>query len=335
MMAQPTVLDVLEPFCQGISDSVIALDRDARICLFNPAAEAVFGLHYSDVIGHPLADYPALQPLAPLFEQAASGAEAAVPEALPYQVRIIPLPGIGPAMILSPSSANGKLSMLNVMSRVVHDLKTPISSAKKFIEMVEYTGDLSDKQANFVQRAQNSLDKMLTMVQNLLDMARLESGAPFKPTVVDLNDLVRRSASTFENLALQNNIQLKLDLGPACFVQGDARQLESAIGNLISNAIKYSPAGGEVSISVALENRSATIRVEDQGLGIAPEHLERIFEQFYRVPLKEAWRIEGSGLGLSIARAIVEKHGSIIQVESTPGHGSVFTFALPLIESPS
>jgi signal transduction histidine kinase len=113
-------------------------------------------------------------------------------------------------------------------------------------------------------------------------------------------------------------------------IQGDERRLQSAISNLVSNAIKYSPNGGPVYVTVVPNEKTVTLRVEDHGIGIAPEHLSYLFQRFYRVHTPETSRIEGTGLGLAIVKAIVEKHGGEVFVQSAPGEGSVFGFRLPL-----
>jgi two-component system phosphate regulon sensor histidine kinase PhoR len=133
-----------------------------------------------------------------------------------------------------------------------------------------------------------------------------------------------------EAYAQNQGVDLRLHLAAdSCPYQGDERRLESAIYNLIGNAIKYSPDGGPVDVFVESHDGNITIQVKDQGIGIQPEHLEDIFENFFRVRTPETQQIEGSGLGLPIVKTVVAKHGGEVMVTSTPGEGSTFGFSLP------
>ena len=173
---------------------------------------------------------------------------------------------------------------------------------------------------------------MLSQVHEILDMSWLETGGELTLCQTDLNRLVRHVASLLEGYARNSGVEFILDLPPeGCTVEGDERRLQSAIGNLIGNAIKYSPNGGPVHISVETDTTSAIFRVADHGVGIPAEHIPRLFQRFYRVRVPETRRIEGSGLGLAIVKAIVEKHKGEIFVQSEPGEGSVFGFTLPLV----
>ena len=238
--------------------------------------------------------------------------------------RVVELPGQRRVAVLqrlhqSPSQ------FMNLMRDIVHDLKIPIASAKGFVDLVGAAGDLNDKQAEFAQRALGSLDTMLTRVHELLDMAWLETGGELAVVPTDLVDLVRQTVTDLEPFARRQRVQLNLDLPERCPIQADERRLMSAINNLISNAVKYSPEGGPVDISVRRRHDDVIVRVEDNGLGIEPEHLPHIFQRFYRIHTPRTQRIEGTGLGLEIAQAII-KHGGDIHVQSQPNAGSVFWF---------
>jgi signal transduction histidine kinase len=217
------------------------------------------------------------------------------------------------------------------MREIVHDLKVRIASAKGFIDLIDASGDLSSKQQTFAQRAHLSLTSMLSQVNEILDMSWLEAGGELDSCQTDLNKLVQRAVKELEGYARHSRVEITLDLPPeGCTVEGDERRLASAIGNLVGNAIKYSPNGGPVRVSIETNNATATFRVEDHGIGIPAEHLPRLFQRFYRVRTPETRRIEGSGLGLAIVKEIIEKHGGQVLVESTPGQGSTFGFSLPL-----
>jgi signal transduction histidine kinase len=306
-----------------LGDVVIAITSSQQICVFNAAAEAAFNLKIDDVLGHDLAEFPAL---VALFES--DGGKITLPNGDPYRHQL--LQGGGKVLILNSIAGENRLA--NLMGEVVHTLKTPISSGKHFIEFIGQFGPMNERQMEYATRAQHSLDYMLDIVHELLDIAWLESGRDPKSVTVNLCDLMRRATSQFESQALRQQTKIQMELPESCFVSGDERRLESAVGNLISNAIKYSPNGGQIVISLKTNGDKATFHVKDQGLGVPQEHLAHIFERFYRVRTNETRRIEGSGLGLAIVKAVIERHGGQVFVESTQGQGSTFGFTLPTVD---
>jgi two-component system phosphate regulon sensor histidine kinase PhoR len=322
---------------RSVFDAVVAVDRDRRICLINPVAESVFGVNADDVLGTRLDEHPVFQPLVALAQWAiASGDTAREQVVLPTDesrwVHLLVTPEAVPSKPHLPLGVRrGEEEVADPMREIVHDLKVRIASAKGFIDLVAASGELSDKQCGFIQRAHLSLTSMLSQVNEILDMTWIETGGELDRCQTDLNKLAQRAVKELEGYARHAHVQIALDLPPeGCAVEGDERRLASAIGNLVGNAIKYSPGGGPVHVSVKADSDTAIFRVEDHGIGIPAEHLPRLFRRFYRVRTPETRRIEGSGLGLAIVRAIVEKHGGQVFVESTPGQGSVFGFSLPL-----
>lgn len=324
---------ILETIGDHLSDALIAVDDGGWVRLFNAAAEETLGVSAEDILDQPVGGHRATRWLVRLLERSAASNDSepvsvVLPSGKTAYARVVNVPELGQVVVLqrlhqSPSQ------FLNLMREIVHDLKLPIASAKGFVDLVGAAGDLNDKQAEFAQRALGSLDTMLSRVHELLDMAWLETGGELAVTPTDMVDLVRQTVSDLEPFARRQKVQLNLDLPDRCPIHADERRLMSAINNLVSNAIKYSPDGGPVDISVRRKNDGAIFRVEDHGLGIEPEHLPFIFKRFYRVHTPKTQRIEGSGLGLGIAQAIIEKHGGDIHVQSTPDEGSVFWFWLP------
>jgi two-component system phosphate regulon sensor histidine kinase PhoR len=328
--------ETLAIFCESVSDAVVSIDQNQCVWLFNPAAAAVFAISAGEVVGQPLEAHPATQVLIPLFEQTNGSQEAATTEVvLPsgevYRARLLVVPEHGQTVILSmladSQPADGRL--VDLVDEIGHELRSPIAGAKGSLDVVGAAGTLNEQQAKFMQRAQLNLDHLLGLVDEMLDMTWLEAGGTLKLCEIDLGRLAQRAAARLEGYAHFQEVQMVLELPEECLVRGDARRLESAIGNLIHNAIKYSPDGGQVQVSALVDGQTATVRVADQGLGIAAEYLPHIFERFYRVHTPATDQIGGSGLGLTIVKAVVEKHGGTIAVNSLPGEGSVFEFSLP------
>jgi len=317
--------------CAANPQALIGVNPDGRICICNPAAAAALGIDADDLIGWQLAAHPKTSPLALSLSRALESGEMVaqsldLPSGEPGQVHLFVAPESDQDG--ATQETGGRLPYQ--MREIVHELKLPISSAKSFIDLVEAAGALNDKQQKWARRAQLSLISMISLVHELLDMAWLESGAALTLHETDLNLLTERAASQYEDYARHRGVQLVLDLPPdGCPLTGDERRLEGAIINLISNAIKYSPDGGPVEVAIRCQDQAITLTVKDQGIGIAPDHVPHIFEPFYRVRIPATQRIEGSGLGLSIVKAIVEKHGGTVFVESVVGEGSTFGFRLP------
>ncbi len=311
----------LETLCRDSSDAIIALDQQGLVCLFNPAAVAAFHVGEAEVLGHRLNDLPALQPLLALQGQLVAGeqivqAKLAAP---PCQVQLLSVPG-----------QNEAAAIPELMREIIHDLKNPLAAVKSFIDLIRAAGPLTDRQDTFAQRAQLSLMSTLNMIDELLDTAWMESNGALRVIEVNFSNLVRHAVSQLDGYAQYRGIQLTVTVPPQDYVLvGDERRLLSAIMNLVSNAIKYSPNGGPVNITLSDNGDHVLVRVEDHGLGIAEEHLPRLFQRFYRVQTPETRRIDGTGLGLAIVKTIVEKHGGHVSVESIEGKGSVFGFSLP------
>jgi signal transduction histidine kinase len=329
--------NTLVVLARTVFDAVIAVDRGMQICLMNSAAEAAYGLNEEDVLGTRLDEHAAFQSLVALAQWAITSGgtareQALLPSGETRWVHVLITPEATPAAPRLPlGMRTGDTEAVDPMREIVHDLKVRIAATKGFLDLVDAAGELSDKQQKFMQRAHLSLTSMLSQVNEILDMSWLEAGGALDPCLTDLNKLVQRAVKDLEGFAQHSGVTITLDLPPeGCTVNGDERRLTSAIGNLVGNAIKYSPQGGPVHVSITTHNQTATFRVHDHGIGIPAEHLPRLYQRFYRVRTPETRRIEGSGLGLAIVKEIIQKHDGQVFVESVPAEGSTFGFTLPL-----
>jgi two-component system phosphate regulon sensor histidine kinase PhoR len=329
--------NTLTVLARTVFDAVIAVDREMQICLMNSAAEAAYGLNEEDVLGTRLDEHDAFQSLVALAQWAITSGETAreqtlLPSGETRWVHVLITPEATPAAPrLALGMRDSASAAVDPMREIVHDLKVRIAAIKGFLDLVEASGELMGSQQKFMQRAHLSLTSMLSQVNEILDMSWLEAGGTLDLCLTDLNKLVQRAVKELEGFAQHAGVEITLDLPPeGCTVSGDERRLASAIGNLVGNAIKYSPKGGPVRVSITTKNQTAIFRVEDHGIGIPAEHLPRLYQRFYRVRTPETRRIEGSGLGLAIVKEIIEKHDGQVFVESVPAQGSTFGFTLPL-----
>jgi two-component system phosphate regulon sensor histidine kinase PhoR len=215
---------------------------------------------------------------------------------------------------------------------VSHELKTPIFAAQGFVHTL-LDGAVNDKnvRGKFLKKAAKSLDGLDSLVQDLLTLSQIETGdIKMKFDRVDLFKLCEEVIDQLEENAEQKNIAIKLipDKHAKIWVYVDEKRIEQVVTNLVSNAINYTPEGGSVTVSFDIGKKNVTTFVTDTGEGIPQQHLQRIFERFYRVDKSRSRERGGTGLGLAIVKHILEGHGSKTEVESEVGKGSTFSFKL-------
>jgi signal transduction histidine kinase len=217
-----------------------------------------------------------------------------------------------------------------LVANVSHELKTPISALRAHIENLLDGIEAPDPQVLQVMLQQ--AERLSRLVDQLLDLSRLESGdVPLERQVLPLPPLVSRVVSEIDVFRAGRGVRVRNAIPeelPA--VWGDPERVHQVLFNLLDNAVRYTPEGGEVVVSASRHNGSCAVEVSDNGPGIPAEHLPRLFERFYRVDTARSRNEGGTGIGLAIARSVVEAHGGRIWAESDPGEGSVFTFELPV-----
>jgi signal transduction histidine kinase len=225
------------------------------------------------------------------------------------------------------------------LATVAHDLKNPLAAIKGWVQILgRRTRQLPEAERERWQQdlgtVEGTATRMAGMIDELLDLTHLQMGRPLELRLqaTDLVALARRVAAEYQQLTDAHTLCVRSTLASLDGMWDQAR-LERVVGNLISNAVKYSPDGGEVILSLGREDSasgaSAVLSVRDEGIGIPPEDLSRVFDRFYR-GTNVVGHIAGTGIGLAGARQLVEQHGGSMAVESTPGAGSTFVVRLPL-----
>ncbi len=224
-------------------------------------------------------------------------------------------------------------SQRDFVANVSHELKTPITSIQGFAQAIlDDTAATPEARRQSAQVIYNEAARMHRMVLDLLDLARLDSGmAQMKREPVDVAALLRGVAEKFAPQAQAAGVTLSLDPSPLPALTGDGDRLAQVFTNLVDNALKFTPPGGEVRLEARALPGQLQVDVRDSGPGLAPDQAARIFDRFYQAdPARPGGKGHGVGLGLAIVREIVQAHGGKITVRSTPGQGSTFTVILPL-----
>jgi signal transduction histidine kinase len=217
----------------------------------------------------------------------------------------------------------------DLISMVSHEVRTPLASVLGFTSLLLEREFSPQEQRRYLEIIDSQARRLAGLAGDFLDVQLLEGGAmTLNRGAVDLADLAREQGRLFFSHSDAHRLELDAPDGPV-MVDGDRDRLAQVIGNLFSNAIKYSPAGGTIHVQLQARHDGVLLAVQDEGMGIAPEDQEHVFDKFFRTA-EAASAIGGTGLGLAVAREIVETHGGTIKVESQPGEGSRFWIELPV-----
>ena len=213
-----------------------------------------------------------------------------------------------------------------------HELKTPLATMKILLENLIYQPDMPQElRAEFMQDMNHEIDRLSGIITDLLTLTQMDSkDTAIRRETLDFTALCEESIHALRPAAEKAKLHFHCDIAAGVTLSGDASKLSQAVYNLIDNAIKYTPEGGAVTVSLSADAREAQLRVRDTGIGIPQEDVQHIFDRFYRVDKARSRATGGTGLGLSIVRQMVQLHGGDITVASNPGEGSVFTVTLPV-----
>jgi two-component system phosphate regulon sensor histidine kinase PhoR len=218
---------------------------------------------------------------------------------------------------------------------VSHELRTPLTAIRTFVETLE-SGVIDEPENNrrFLSIIDRNAARMQSLIDDILELSAIEAGrVSVEPQPLALRPLVQDVLTSLAGRAAERNVALHNEVAEDVTLRADARRLEQMLTNLADNAVKFSREGGEVRVSHERDARRDRISVSDTGEGIAPEHIARIFERFYRVDRARSRALGGTGLGLAIVKHLARAHGGEARVSSTVGEGTIFTVELPREES--
>jgi signal transduction histidine kinase len=217
------------------------------------------------------------------------------------------------------------------VANVSHELKTPLTAIRGFAETL--TAELSSdgQHAQFAETIRANAERMQNLVDDLLDLSRIESGGWVPtPVLIDLSAAANEAAAPYRGDAQKHGSRFEVQIDPSApTLRADPVALRQALGNLIENAVRYTPKGGTITIFSRSDNGTVIVGVRDTGSGIAREHLPRVFERFYRVDPARSRAAGGTGLGLAIVKHLVEAHGGHVRAESAVGRGTIISLFFP------
>lgn len=336
---------------ESLPDGVLVTNNTGQVVLMNPALKSLLDLAPDVTPGKQLEEYIADESFCSLVMEISQGkhvdyedipdVEFALPNEKYLRARGQPVLGekkecLGAVVNFADITTMKVLDRLKseFVAKVSHELRSPLSTIHEQIAHVlsDMVGPSLNDDQDILSRAKEKTQGLISMIGDLLDLSRIEEGLichELQP--VHLDDLLRSIVEFLDTRADAKGQSLQLEIlsDPVPTITADPLALESIFGNLIANAINYTPEGGKIGIEVDLAGINIRVKVIDNGFGIADKHFDKIFERFYRVKDENTRYITGTGLGLPIVKGLVDSLGGIIQLDSAPGEGSTFTVLLP------
>ena len=320
-------------------DPVLVTDQQNRLILTNPAAKRALG-GLAGAEGLPAERAISQQELRDLLLELEGGqqsAEVVMPDGKVYFATASSVIAdgrpVGRVCMMQDVTHFKELDALksDFVSSVSHDLRSPLTLMRGYATMLEMAGMLNEQQKGYVAKIVVGVESMTRMVNNLLDLGRIDAGVGLQVEKTAVMDIVKAVMEPLQLIADQKNIELTQTITSdlPVTIEADRALLQQAVYNLVENAIKYTPENGRVTLRIRTRPPVLQFEVQDTGIGIAPLDLPRLFEKFFRGSQREARAQRGSGLGLAIVRSIAERHGGKVWVESVLGQGSTFFLLIP------
>lgn len=329
----------LETILTNIEDGVIIIDVDGRVNLINHQARDLFDIHEPNISGKRLTEVIQHAELLEFLEEKnhcnPSRIEISLEDGRVFYAQLTPMDEIGLVITFQDITNLIQLDRIksDFVSTVSHDLRSPLTAILGYVELIERVGPVNDQQKEFIHRVQISVHNITSLINDLLDLGRIEAGFDSTKELVHLSPIIHYSIDSLRKKAQEKLQTLQIvepdELPP---VLANPVRLRQMITNLVTNAIKYTPPNGEISVIAHAAGEQIILQVKDTGQGIPTIDQPYIFDKFYRAGNVSA-NVPGTGLGLAIVKSIIENHQGRIWVDSSLGKGSCFTVVLPLIRS--
>lgn len=343
----------LQAILNSVAEGVIAIDCDERVVHINTEAARILGCTIASSLGKPMWEITRLREVCiALTETLKTGAD------IKDEVKIVgqPVDSIiefhtttlrdadnqpsGATAVLYDATQIRSLSTVrrDFVTNVSHELKTPLTAIRGLAEtIIDDSGMDGEQRGRFLRKILKQTDQLSKLVSDLLDLSKIETGAQNAVgEPLNVCEAVHKSVEDFRPEAQARGLELieEMSESPAV-VRIERQDFDRMIGNLIDNAIKYTPSEGKVWVRIRIEGRNVVVEIQDTGVGIEPMEHNRVFERFYRVDKARSRELGGTGLGLSIAKNVAEAYGGKIMLDSLPGRGSTFMIFLPVYVEPA
>ena len=322
-------------------DPILVLDQQGRLLLTNPVAAELLKIEEDYGIGERIEKITDQMELIELLNSSPGGRtskEIKLGDGRIFLATASPVHSgehqLGRVCVLRDISQLKEMDELksDFVATVSHDLRSPLTLMRGYATMLEMVGELNDQQQNYVHKIITGVESMSHLVQNLLDLGRIEAEVGLKLDMISAPDIISEVIDSFKIRASQKKIKLHLSTPNQTipFIDADKALLQQALRNLVDNAINFNSQNGEVWVRYSMEDGRIIFEVEDNGIGISPVDQQRLFEKFYRVENREKDKQGGTGLGLAIVKSIAERHGGDAWIKSELGSGSTFYLAIPI-----
>ena len=348
-MPRRVMKEVLAAVINSLADGILVTDEQGHIILYNQKAEALLGIKGRTGLGEPVQDYIKNEVLVGLINKTLTlnlpfhTEEICIIDSGDSKLRVHVCPVRDEhALLIGSVTLVNDVSMLNAIDKiksnflamVSHQLKSPLGSTllQTSILLEEMVGGLNEKQRDLLQKVKAKIKGMIEVVYDILDVCMVEERvytAQIEP--LNLSEILQKTVEVMQPQAQDRDITLQVTVEDHLpFIHGNKSSIEAMFINLISNAIKYTHSGGQVSIGLKKDAQHLQVMVSDTGIGIEDKDILCIFDKFYRVRSERTKHISGTGLGLSIVKGVVDAHRGFIYVESEVGKGTTFTVLLPI-----
>lgn len=329
----------LETIINQIEDGVLVLDQDLRILLINQVAQSILHVSGENLTGSPIQMYPIDPEFLEIIKKfdfyLGKSAEINADDDRIFSAHLGKITEIGYAISFHDITNLKKLDQIksDFVSTVSHDLRSPLTAILGYVDLIERAGPVQELQKNFLDRIQFSVHNITNLVDDLLNLGRIEAGFDTRKENLDLSIFIHQAIYELNPKFLESNMQLKIDVPDSTQkIFASPIQIRQLLSNLLTNAVKYSDPGKIIGVDLKENKSQIILQISDQGFGIPPADLPYIFDKFYRSGNIIGTEIPGSGLGLAIVKSIVENHQGRIWVDSIVGKGSTFTIVFPVSE---
>jgi two-component system phosphate regulon sensor histidine kinase PhoR len=327
----------LTAITENMSEGLLMLDRDGIILSINKSAAKIFSANRQQATGRSILELNRSPGLTQVVQKAMNGKNGesslelngSIYQLLSTPVFVENMPGIVVLVLDVTAREHAERERREFSANVSHELRTPLTSIAGYSEIMSNGVAKPEDMKRFAVKIHSEAQRLIAMVNDIIELSKLDEKAELPQFEdVDLYDLCEKILPRIHDAAAARNISVSLTGGPA-IVRGIPHLLDELAFNLIENAVKYNKNGGSVEISIFSSNDGTSLSVQDTGVGISPEHQQRIFERFYRVDKSHSKETGGTGLGLAIVKHAAAIHNAKIDLQSVPGSGSCFTVTFP------